>query len=198
MQKTVSSAVRRQERAAWVAREILPHEPKVRAWLRRARTSPEDIDEIIQETYCRLATLDTVEHIASPISYFLSTARNLLARRLRRQRIVPMEALVQVDSYRDDGPSPEELAMSKMAHRTMLALIDDLPERCARIVRLRKIEGLSQKQIAAQLGTTEKAIEKQVWLGVRLLREAWTRAEVDADQRLARYSPAVAIQRWWK
>ncbi len=181
-----------------MANEILPHEPKVRAWLRRARTSPEDIDEIIQEAYCRLATLDTVEHIASPISYFLSTARNLLARRLRRQRIVPMEALVQVDSYRDDAPSPEELAMAKMAQRTMLVLIDDLPERCARIVRLRKIEGLSQKQIAVQLGTTEKAIEKQVWLGVRLLREAWTRAEVDADQRLARYSPPAAIQRWWK
>lgn len=198
MQKTVSSAVGRHERAAWVANEILPHEPKVRAWLRRARTSPEDIDEIIQEAYCRLATLDTVAHIGSPISYFLSTARNLLARRLRRQRIVPMEALVQVDSYQDDGPSPEELAIAKMAHRTMLALIDDLPERCAKIVRLRKIEGLSQKQIAAQLGTTEKAIEKQVWLGVRLLREAWARAEVDADHRLARYSPPGAIKRWWK
>ena len=198
MQKTVSSAARRLERAAWVASEILPHEPQVRAWLRRARTSREDIDEIIQEAYCRLATLETVEHIASPISYFLSTARNLLARRLRRQRIVPMEALVQVDSYRDDGPSPEELAMAKMAHRTMMTLIDDLPERCGMIVRLRKIEGLSQKQIAAQLGTTEKAIEKQVWLGVRLLREAWTRAEIDADQRLAGNSPPVAIQRWWK
>jgi len=43
VQKTVSSAVKRRERAAWVAREILPHEPKVRAWLRRARTSPEDV-----------------------------------------------------------------------------------------------------------------------------------------------------------
>lgn len=181
-----------------MAREIVPHEPTVRAWLRRARTSPEDIDEIVQETYCRLAALETVEHIASPISYFHSTARNLLARRLRRQRIVPMEALVQVDSYQDDGPSPEDLAVARMAHRTMLSLIDDLPERCARIVRLRKIEGLSQRDIAVQLGTTEKAIEKQVWLGVRLLREAWARAEADADRRLASYSPPAAIVRWWK
>lgn len=159
--------------------------------------SPEDIDEILQEAYCRLATLDSVAHIASPDSYFFSTARNLLARRLRRQRIVPMDALIQVDAYQDDGPSPEASAVSKMAYRTMLALIDRLPERCGVIVRLRKIEGWSQKEIAAHLGTTEKAVEKQVWLGIRLLREAWCRAEGDAEERLSA-SSLQGLQRWWK
>lgn len=196
--KQLSAASRRHERALWVASEVLPHELKVRAWLRRARVTPEDIDEILQEAYCRLATLDSVAHIASPYSYFLSTARNLLARRLRRQRIVPMEALVQVDSYQDDAPSPEELAVSKVSHRAMLALIDGLPERCGSIVRLRKLEGWSQKKIAEHLGTTEKAVEKQVWLGVRLLREAWSRAEIDADERLVHSSSPVGVRRWWK
>jgi len=198
VQQQLSSAERRRARALWVASEVLPHEPRVRAWLRRARTAPEDIDEILQEAYCRLAMLDSVDHIASPCSYFLSTARNLLARRLRRQRIVPLEALVQVDAYQDEGPSPEELAVSKMTYRTMLGLIDTLPERCGAIVRLRKIEGWSQKRIATHLGTTEKAVEKQVWLGVRMLREAWRRAEGEADARLVRSSPDLGTQRWWK
>ncbi|GAA0661361.1 RNA polymerase sigma-70 factor (ECF subfamily) [Sphingomonas insulae] len=196
--KQLSAAGRRHERALWVAGEVLPHEQKVRAWLRRARVSPEDIDEILQEAYCRIATLESVAHITSPYSYFLSTARNLLARRLRRQRIVPMEALVQVDSYQDDAPSPEELAVSKVSHRAMLALIDRLPERCGSIVRLRKLEGWSQKKIADHLGTTEKAVEKQVWLGVRLLREAWSRAEGDADERLVRSSSVMGVRQWWK
>ena len=196
--KTLSSADKRRERAFWVASEILPHEPKVRGWLRRARTSPEDIDEIVQEAYCRLATLDSVDHITSPYNYFLSTARHLLTRQLRRQRIVPMEALLQVDTYQDDGPSPEELAVSKMTYLTMMTFIERLPERCGTIVRLRKIEGWSQKTIAAHLGITEKAVEKQVWLGVRLLRDAWTRAENDADVRLVRSLPPVGTQRWWK
>lgn len=194
----LSLADGRRRRALWVASEVLPHEPKVRAWLRRARTSPEDIDEIIQEAYCRLATLDSVDHITSPYSYFHATARNLLGRHLRHQRIVPMEALVQVDTYQDDGPSPEQLAVSKTTYRAMLKLIDRLPERCGTIVRLRKIEGWSQKEIAAHLGTTEKAVEKQVWLGVRLLRDAWRHAEGEADERLVGSSPALKIQRWWK
>lgn len=177
---------------------MLPHEPSVRAWLRRARTAPEDIDEILQEAYCRLATLDRVDHITAPAAYFRSIARNLLARRLRRQRIVPMEALLQVDGFEDDGPSPEDLAITRMSERTISALIDALPERCGRIVRLRKIEGRSQKEIAAQLGTTEKAVEKQVWLGVKLLREAWLRAEDEADRRLVRASANAGMQRWWK
>jgi RNA polymerase sigma factor (sigma-70 family) len=196
--KYLSAANRRHERALWVACEVLPHEHKVRAWLRRARVSPEDVDEILQEAYCRVASLDSVAHITSPYNYFLSTARNLLARRLRRQRIVPMEALVQVDSYQDDAPSPEDLVMSRTSHHAMLALIDCLPERCGKIVRLRKIEGWSQKKIAEHLGTTEKAVEKQVWIGVRLLREAWSRAEVEADARLVQSSSPLGVRRWWK
>lgn len=109
-----------------------------------------------------------------------------------------MEALVQVDSYQDEAPTPEQLAVSRGSYSAMLTLIDRLPERCGRIVRLRKLEGWSQKKIAEHLGTTEKAVEKQVWLGVRLLREAWRRAEVDADERLVQSLSPMGIRRWWK
>ena len=103
---------------------------------------------------------------------------------------------VHYDTYQDDGPSPEASAISKTTYRTLLALIDRLPERCGTIVRLRKVEGWSQREIAAHLGTTEKAVEKQVWLGVGLLRDAWRRAENDAEERLSSSSQA-KIQRWW-
>jgi RNA polymerase sigma factor (sigma-70 family) len=180
-----SSSERRHMLALWVAREILPHEARVRAWLRRAHASPEDVDEIIQEAYCRLSTLDGVEHIETPYAYFFSMARNLLVRRLRRQQIVPLDALAQIDAYEDDRPSPEQMTSAKLSYRKVLSMIDGLPERCGKIVRLRKIEGWSQKRIAEHLGTTEKAIEKQVWLGVKLIREAWARGETEAADRFA-------------
>jgi RNA polymerase sigma-70 factor (ECF subfamily) len=175
---------RRAALAGWVAREVLPHEPHVRQWLRRSGTAAEDADEIIQEAYCRIAMLDAVDHIDNGHAYFFSIVRNLLVRRLKRQRIVPLETIAEVDAWHDDRPSPEQMAAGRMDYAKVLNLIARLPERCRRIVQLRKIEGWSQRRIAEHLGTTEKAVEKQVWLGVRTLREAWSRAEQEADARM--------------
>ncbi|WP_160292429.1 hypothetical protein [Sphingopyxis fribergensis] len=46
---------------AWVGSEILPHEADVRAWLRRT-LNPEDLEDVIQETYCQIASLNDVGH----------------------------------------------------------------------------------------------------------------------------------------
>jgi RNA polymerase sigma-70 factor (ECF subfamily) len=159
--------------AAWVAREIMPGEARVRAWLARSRQAPEDIDEVIQEAYCRLAMLESVDHIGCPSAYFHSVVRNLLVRRLRRNRVVSIEAMAEIEAYRDDRPSPEQEAAGKSDYARMLVILGTLPERCRRVVELRKIEGWSQKQIGEHLGITEKAVEKQVWLGIKLLRAAW-------------------------
>ena len=40
-----------------------PHEADVRAWLRHALVPPDDIDDLIQEAYCKLAGLQAVDHI---------------------------------------------------------------------------------------------------------------------------------------
>ncbi len=176
-QEHLTALKRRNEIAKWVAREVLPLEGRVRAWLNRAQVSKADADELIQEAYCRIAMLDAIDHIEAPYAYFHSIVRNLLLRRLRRERVVPLEAFAEIEALHDDRPSPEQLAAGKVAYARILTLIAALPERCRQIVQLRKIEGWSQKQIAVHLGTTEKAVEKQVWVGVRLIRQAWADAE---------------------
>lgn len=118
---------------------------------------------------------------------FFSIVRNLLLRRLKRQRIVPFETIAEIESFQDDRPSPEQVIGSKLAYEKVLALIADLPERCRHIVQLRKIEGWSQREIAEHLGTTEKAVEKQIWIGIRAVREAWRLSnQTDESARPAR------------
>src|SRR3546814_6412069 len=56
---------RLRRRAGWVAQWVIPHEHRVRAWLRASRASPEEADEIVQDCYCRFATIESVEHIRS-------------------------------------------------------------------------------------------------------------------------------------
>lgn len=171
--------------ASWVAREIVPHEVRIRRWLARSRLSPEDIDEVMQEAYCRIAMLPSVDHIEQPLAYMFATVRNLLLRRLKRQQVVALETLSEIETWQDLAtPSPEEQAASRLSYERVMAIIARLPERCRKIVELRKIEGWSQKEIAAHLGITEKAVEKQVWTGVRAIRDAWADCEASGEQRI--------------
>lgn len=176
---------RRLRISAWIAREVLPHEPSVRLWLARASVVPEDIDEVIQEAYCRLAMLEAIDHIDRPDAYFFATCRNLLVRRLKRERLVPIATIAEIEELGSDAsPSPERETAGRLDYDRLMSILEKLPCRCREIVRLRKIEGWSQKEIAAHLDISEKAVEKQIWLGVKAIREAWSDGAARAEQRL--------------
>lgn len=160
----------------------------MRAWLARARATQEDIDELIQESYSRLAALESVDHIDRPDAYFFSIARNLLVRRLRRAKIIPIEAIAEIDAYQDDTrPSPEREAGSRLDHRRLLGLIDALPERRRRIVRMRKLDGCSQKEIAQELGVSESIVENEIYQGVQAVLKAWRDGEAETAARLTAF-----------
>lgn len=158
----------------------------MRAWLGRARTSPEEIDELIQESYSRLAALESVEHIDRPGAYFFSIARNLLLRRLRRAQLIPIEAIAEIDAFHDySQPSPESAAGAHLDYRRLLAMIDALPERQSRVVRMRKLEGYSQREIADALNISESVVENEIFKGVRAVQLAWKNGEATSAARLA-------------
>src|SRR3546814_8948885 len=81
---------------AWVGREILPHEADVRAWLRRT-LDPNDLEDVIQESYCQIASLKDVSHIRSGRAYFFTAARSIVLMRLRRARIVSIESVTEIE-----------------------------------------------------------------------------------------------------
>lgn len=168
-----------------MADTVIPHEGAVRSWLGRARVSQEDIDDIVQEAYCRLASLDRVDHIDRPDAYFFSIVRNLLLRRIKRTRIVSIEMIAEIESYAiDDSPSPEREAAGRLDYARLQAVMAGLPDRCRRIVEMRKIEGLSQKEIARRIGVSESVVENDVHQGVRAILRVWRDQDSSIDIRL--------------
>lgn len=177
--------------ARWVASEIIPHEARVRAWLRRSRVTAQDADEVVQEAYCRIAALDAVDHIEVPHAYFFSIVKHLLFKRLKRQRVVQFETIAEIEALRDEvNASLEDQVASRLAYEKLLAFTAELPAQCRRVFELRKVRGWSQKEIAADMGMTEKAVEKQVWLAVRKIRLLWTDAEHRSEQMWRRQEQA--------
>src|SRR3546814_14631360 len=82
---------------AWVGREILPHEADVRAWLRR-KLDPNDLEDVIQESYCQIASLKDVSHIRSGRGYFLPASRRIALMRSMRARIVSIVSVTATES----------------------------------------------------------------------------------------------------
>jgi RNA polymerase sigma-70 factor (ECF subfamily) len=145
----------------------MPHEGKVRSWLRRCRVPPEDIDDLIQESYCSLAAHDGHERIDRPAAYFFSIARNLLLKRQRGHTVVPLASASDLDTIEDLAPSPERETSARLEFARVDALIAALGEPCATVVRMRRIEGRSQREIAAELGISEGMVEWHVHRGIK-------------------------------
>lgn len=169
----------------WVGREILPHEPAVRAWLRRSLGS-DQLEDVIQQCYAQIAALRDVSHIHSGRAYFFTTARNIVLMRIRRARIVRIDTMAELGNYEavGDDPSPERVAAGRSELARVRRLIDSLPPRCSQIMRLRKIEGLSQKEVAARLGVSEHIVENDIAKGLKLILQAIADGERSAERRL--------------
>jgi RNA polymerase sigma-70 factor (ECF subfamily) len=159
-------------RIAWIGDEILPHERDVRSWLRRSSFRAMDPDDLIQEAYARIAAAELGE-VACGRAYFFRTVRNLALEQVRRSRIVQIDAMADIErlSIEDEEPSPERIAAGRVELARIAALIEELPRKCRQVFIMRKVQALSQKEIAARLNISENTVETHAVKGLRLILE---------------------------
>ncbi|HZQ39447.1 MAG TPA: RNA polymerase sigma factor [Rhizomicrobium sp.] len=155
----------------WFAREILPLEPMLNRFLRRKWRDEAEISDLRQEAYIRVydAARRNRPLLAKPFLFL--TVRNLMIDKLRQKSIVSIETMADFgwSNVSDDKPSPEQNTAARQELRLLQGALDELPERCRQIVVLRKVEGLSQREVAGRLGVTEDIVEHQLAKGLRLL-----------------------------
>lgn len=157
------------EDARWFAEEVQPHEPALRAVLRRMVASLSDVDDLVQECYLRVMRAKTRVPIRSCKSFLFTTARNA-AHDLRRRRAVSDPIPFMETDASSVLVDEREGVVDSVCRRQELALLAEaiktLPERCRQVFLLRKIQELPQKEIARRLGITESTVETLVARGV--------------------------------
>ena len=161
----------RKDIVAWVGSHVLPHEAAVRAWLRRWTGRGQDIDDIIQEAYCRLAEMDDVTHIGNGRAYLFQTTRNIVLEQVRRSKIVRIDNMTDMEALNivDEAPPMDRVVAGARELQRVEQLIDRLPVKCRRVFILRRIHGVSQREIARMFGITQAAVEKQATRGLKLI-----------------------------
>jgi RNA polymerase sigma-70 factor (ECF subfamily) len=169
---------------AWFISEVLPLEPALTRMLRRHWRRTEDLADLRQEIYISVYESAARNGIPRSVAaYVFTCARNLLVNKARRAQIVQFDLVSELDSLPSpplEPWTPEQITIARAEFELLRASLDDLPPRCREVLRLRKVEGLSQKEIALRLGISEGTVEKQVSLGVRAIAEDLASRGVDA------------------
>lgn len=76
----------------WFAREILSHEASLVRYLTRMWRNRHETLDLRQEAYIRAYEAAMTARPSSPKSFLFTTARNLMADRARRERVVSIQA----------------------------------------------------------------------------------------------------------
>jgi RNA polymerase sigma-70 factor (ECF subfamily) len=153
----------------WFATEVQVHAAALRAWLRGTFRALADPDNIVQESLTRVWRVRQDREVPSPKALLFTTARHLALDELRRRQIAPTESLAEIDRLPvlDHGATAAETTAHRQELELLHQAIQSLPARCRQVLTLRKIYGLSQREIAAQLRISEHTVEAQVANGMR-------------------------------
>jgi len=156
----------------WFVSQVLPLEPALMGLLRRHWRRAEDWTDLRQDVYVRVYESARDQGFPEAVQNFVFTvARNLIIDRVRKMQVVEIDLVAEPEllEHAADELSPERIADARRELRHLQEALESLPPRCREVITLRKIEGLSQKEIAERLGVALGTVEKQVTLGIRQL-----------------------------
>jgi RNA polymerase sigma-70 factor (ECF subfamily) len=158
----------------WFFREVLPLEPVIVEYLSRNWGSESEIEDLRQEVFVKVYESARTEIPAAPRQFVLQMAQNILFVRKRRDKVIPIGSLTDLDALNpeSDEPSPERRTAALQEIERLQVALNNLPDRCREVVVLRKIRGLGQREVARQLGIEENTVEQHLSKGLRLLAQS--------------------------
>lgn len=143
-----------------------------------ARTAdPVLAEDLMQEARAKLLSAGPHGEIASPVPYIFQMLANLVEDHRRSERAREARGKAWGDRgeglelNRADHVTPERSALDRDMLERVLAALDALPETTRTIFLAYRVEGMPQKQIAAEHDLSLSAVEKHLQRAYRAVIE---------------------------
>jgi len=168
----------------------LEYENVLRACLYRITRNLQDVEELLQETYARLLVTGEAQKPPpeSMRAFALAIARNVGLDWLRRRRIVPIELMEDMAKLEvlDEGEQVEEIVNLHQELLLLRSAIERLPARCCEVFTLRRVYGMSQKEVARELDIAEHTVERHLGRALHRLTEVFFNSPAPSSALLDR------------
>ncbi len=144
------------------------------AFARKNIPSREDCEEIVHDVFSSLWERRSELEIQSLRHYLFSSVRYKVIRYFRHNAVKKKYAIhytwfeVAYETMDKENFDPETI------RDRVIERIEELPERCRMVTRLRIIENLSHQQIAERLNITRKTVEAHLLQAYKHLRSAYS------------------------
>ncbi len=147
-----------------LASAFLRYRESLRRYVARLAIRPEDVEDILQDTFVSVHRLENAETVRSPKFYLYAVARRTAYRELKRQAARMAESIDEAIERGAEPPAdiaPLDEAFEARRHfETLTDVVAELPPQCRRVFILRKVFGFSHKEISAAMGISISTIEK--------------------------------------
>lgn len=141
------------------------HAHWLQGWLRSRTHCASRAADLTQDTFCRLLEQPRLPPLASPRGYLATIARRLLIDDIRRREIERAIAdICALQSGEVNLLTPERIAEATQFLDMVARLLDTLPEQARIAFLLRRVEGLSQQEVAAALGVSLATVKRYIAL----------------------------------
>ena len=149
-----------------------PRKHDIEAVYRRLRSSlmryasrffrhPHEIEDVVQETFVRVIEAQHSRGVQASDAYFFRTTRNLALNSLGRcdHRLTDAIGDLLEQTVTQQSHSLEEQFESRERFELFCRAVRELPIKCRRVFILRRVYGLSHKEIAQRMGISVKTVE---------------------------------------
>lgn len=157
------------------------HRPELLRFLAARCGNPEEAEDLMQEMWLKLASLSHGP-VANGRAYLFRMANNLVLDTIRgRHRAMARDRGWLVDmgggeappeDRRDPAVAADEAIAAAEEVEMLRAAIERLPAGAARALRLHRLEGLNQREVAQAMGISRSGVEKHLATAMKHLRQA--------------------------
>ncbi|NWL80050.1 RNA polymerase subunit sigma [Pseudomonas taiwanensis] len=138
------------------------HHGWLKNWLRSKLGNAADAADLAQDTFLRLLGKGESFELRTPRAFLRTVARGLVIDHWRREELerAYLEALAQLPEA--EAPSPEERELILELLERIALMLDRLKPKARTAFLLAQCEGLTHKEVAAQMGISLRSVERYV------------------------------------
>lgn len=141
---------------------FVKHAKEIGAFIRKRGSDEQDVDDIVQESFIRLAQYAQADSIQNPRAFLFRTAANISVDLHRHGKVRQLHAEpdAEVDLVADTTLSPDRYWESQDSLEQLTQWLEELPELQRHAFMLYCVEGCTIAEIAARLKLSRSSVER--------------------------------------